>query len=231
MAPNVGPETVHHVSWKESNVLHELKLKLETRVEVDYASAMSESEVLLPRHKRVTSGYNSDYELNLSVDDIDAEIKRLSEETAKMERHLAVMSCHSSCESGHSLNDMDIQDRFKYVTDRDVYRDRGRRLLSQSPSTVSPDRHHSVRQPTTVRQHVNESAPASSSVHHHSGHQPTAGRQSSIVRHLADRCSSSCQHVIACIITSSSSFCTSTYYCTPARQRVFVYSVIAVFVY
>jgi len=116
---------------------------------------MSESEVLLPRHKRVTSGYNSDNELNLSVDDTDAEIKRLSEETAKMERHLAVMSGHSSCESGHSLDDMEIQDRFKYITDRDVHCDHGRPLLSEGSPTVSPD-------------------------HHHPGHQPTAGRQPSL---------------------------------------------------
>jgi len=209
---NVGPETVHHVSSKELHVLHELKPKLEARVEVDYASAMSESEVLRPRHKRVTSGYNSDYELNLSVDDIDAEIKRLSEETAKMERHLAVMSGHSSCESGHSLNDMEIQDRFKYVTDRD----RGRRLLSQSSPTVSQDRHHP-------------------------GHQPTAGRQPSLVRHLADRqpttvrhhvntCSSATspvrhhpvrQHANVCSPTASSvhqpSLCASTN--PPVHQR------------
>jgi len=54
-----------------------------------------------------------DNELNLLADDIDAEIKRLSEETAEAERHLAVPLCHTLCESGsgHSLNDIELREK------------------------------------------------------------------------------------------------------------------------
>ena len=49
------PETVEQVASKESNK-YELIPKFEAGADVDYTAAMSEYEVLLPRHKRVTSG-------------------------------------------------------------------------------------------------------------------------------------------------------------------------------
>jgi len=61
---NVGLETVPLVRMKHSEVLHKFEPKFETQVVVDNKAVVSEYEVLLPRHKRVTSGYKSD-ELNV----------------------------------------------------------------------------------------------------------------------------------------------------------------------
>ena len=50
------------------------------------------SEVLLPRHKRVTSSYHSDKVMSLSANEIEVEMLRLKAEAATIERHLAVLS-------------------------------------------------------------------------------------------------------------------------------------------
>ena len=90
----------------------------------------------------------------MSVDDVDAERKRLSEEIGQIKQHLFVLSGQSSCESSYLVDNIEAQEKFKHVNARS--------------STTSSVRHHRGRQPTTVRQHVIDSAPASSSVHQRS---------------------------------------------------------------
>jgi len=156
-----------------------------------------DSGVLLPRHKRVTSGYNSDEMVtNLSADDIGAEIRRVEDESAKIKRHLAILSHNrdrSSRESGASVDNTEAQRQlFRYVTTRGVHRGRERQQLSVSSPTTSQVRLHttesapatssvrqlSERQPT-VRQ-LNVCSPTTSSVRQHREHQPTSGRQPSL---------------------------------------------------
>ena len=138
---NVGLETVALVRIKHFDVLHEIEPKFEAKVEVDGRAVVAESEAPLPRHKRVTSAYNSD-ELDLSVDDVDAERKRLSEEISQIKHHLSVLSGQSPCESGHLVDTIEAQEKFKHVTSRGVQRVRGDRHASESSPASSSVRHH-----------------------------------------------------------------------------------------
>ena len=138
-ASNVGPEEAG-ISFVDNNT-----------------DVLLDSEVLLPRHKRVTSGYNSDeMEMNLSADEIDAEIRRVEEETSEIKRHLAILSHNSgqsSCESGASADSTEAQRlQYQHVTIRDVHRDRIRQRPSVSLPTTSSVRQHRERLPTAGRQ-------------------------------------------------------------------------------
>lgn len=127
-------------------------------------------EVLLLRHKRVTSGYGSDTVVNLSADDIGAEINRVKQRTDEIKRRLVVLSRNhdqSSCESVTSADDANLQQKSQYVTVRDG-RHRGY-SSSVLPSATS-----------LFHKHASDSAPATSSDHRLRGRQPSAGRQPSM---------------------------------------------------
>ena len=129
--------------------------------------AMFEScrEVLVPRHNRATSGYVSCDVLDMSADDIEAEIQRVKAESAKIERHLAALSGTSdqlSSGSAASVDDSEARRPFQHVTTRDDRCQRGRQpTLVRQPScspTTSVDRQLPGRHPTTVRQLDNASS-------------------------------------------------------------------------
>jgi len=133
---------------------------------------------------------------NLSADDIGAEIRRVEDESAKIKRHLAILSHNrdrSSRESSASVDNTEGQRQLsRYVTTRGVHRGLERQqLFVSSPTTsqvclhtteyapaTSSVRQLSERQPT-VRQ-LNVCSPTTSPVRQHREHQPTAGRQPSL---------------------------------------------------
>jgi len=141
--------------------------KYEVRDVDNEIDVLYDTEALLPRHKRVTSGYNSENADDLSADDIDAEIRRVRDKTAKIKRQLAVLSRNNG-NSSHESDNTEVQQQFQNVTTRDV-RPRSERQLPSVCSAITSKVHH----------HICESAPTITTVRHHRGRQPTVGRQPS----------------------------------------------------
>jgi len=129
-----------------------------------------QTEVLLRRHKRATSGYNSDI-ADWSLEELDAEIYKLRQESVGIERRLVSTSGDVNqllSESGASVAG-EAPEPFQDVTVRDA----GRRRESPAPlpaplcsdddgaRAATSGRLHVVRHPPTVR-HLSDVCTATS---------------------------------------------------------------------
>ena len=175
--------------------------------EINVEENLSDPEILLLRHKRFTSGYESEDVCDLSPENVTAEIERVRKETDKIKRNLAALSHKSdqpSCEFDSFAAENQSRSHFKYVTTRAVHHS-SEHHPSSSSATASSERHHpgrqlstcspatlvvrqpTVRQPTPGRQHSSSST-TTSSVRHHAERQPSIrSPATSVARHPAVR--------------------------------------------